>query len=230
MISLRRRLLEGQPSLVSHVYDDAVVPFSRDRQATPVCELVVDGLTYDLMLVDMRFSSRFPDHSAALSDEIVNGATLLLEPGPHLASIRQSLLVARGQWRAGAWLCGLLHPVAAVTWAPARAHMPGADFAALARGWIDAGTFPANGLVAFQPALGGGLQSSGLAYFTGQEMRLEPELAREGDRAVRLALRLAETLIHRGALHEAEQFSDPGGGTIRIEPSANRKFVRVWPG
>ena len=78
--------------------------------------------------------------------------------------------------------------------------------------------------------MGSALQSMGLAYFTGQELRLEADLAMDADSSTRLGLRIAEMLAHRGPLEQVELFAGPDGGTVRLEPSGNGRFVRVWPG
>lgn len=200
-----------------------------DRPA-PFCELLLDGMTYDLMLVARGAGRRLPDYRPALDKAAAQGPALVLVPGPHLATAAGSPSVVRAQWQLGTRLCSLLERVMAVGWPPAGAVLTPGSFDGLAEGWAGSGQFPSHGLIAFRPVLGQGLHSSGLAWFTGQELRLEPDLVQDHDQAVRLGLRLAEILIHRGRLTEMEQFAHPAGGTIRLKPSPNGRFVRVWPG
>jgi hypothetical protein len=78
--------------------------------------------------------------------------------------------------------------------------------------------------------LGGGIESRGLSYFTGQELRIEPGAAADEGQATLLALRLAGQLIYQGRLETTEQATAPNGATLRLEPSSNGRFVRVWAG
>lgn len=200
--------------------------------AGPAFELVQNGLTFDLYIVPQ------PVHrGGAASMPLVpdlppperRRTVLALIAGPHLATERAVLPVVRGQWQLVERLCELLDRVDTVSWEPSEVELPAGVFRSLARAWRTGGVFPPQGLIAFARAMGGGLHSSGLAYFTGQELRIEPDACRDLDHATRLGLRLSETLMHRGPLTETEQLADPRGGAIRLEPSANGKFVRVWP-
>lgn len=197
------------------------------EEGKPSCELVLDGLTFDLFVVND--GAAIPDYIQPLAPDLAGGESLVLLPGPHLASAARTLPVVRGQWRMAQRLCTLVSQVAAIGWSPSRTAMTPDVFTAMSGAWVDAGVFPPLGLIAFLPAMGKALHSCGLDHFTTQELRIEPDLAADHDRAIRLGLRLAETLVLRGPLAEAEQFADPGGGAIRLEPSANGKFVRVWP-
>ena len=47
--------------------------------------------------------------------------------------------------------------------------------------------------------------------------------------AVRLAVRLVNLLVGTGKLADTQRITAPDGGTLRLEPSANGRFVRVFP-
>lgn len=196
-----------------------------DNSALQPCYgLVLDGLTFDLIRVGNR--QQTPDYATQQVD-LAAGEALLLLPGAHLASVARSLPVVRGQWRLAAQLCDLMPAITAVGWAPSRTLLGAKPFCQMTEAWSSQVAFPPQGLITFVWAFGNALQSRGLAYFTGQELHIEPELTGDRDHATRLGLRLAETLLHRGTLAETERFGDPAGGAIRLEPSANHKFVRV---
>jgi hypothetical protein len=72
------------------------------------------------------------------------------------------------------------------------------------------------------------MHSEGLALFTGQELRLEPELVRDPAAAAKLAVRLIDHLVERGRIAKQEVTAGPDEGSLRLEPSANGQFVRVW--
>ena len=199
----------------------------------PAFEIVQDGLTYDLYILPRTAGYVRAEHMPPLHHlcrERHRRAFIVVEPGPHVTTALAMLPVVRTQWQVAEQLCGMTDTVAAVGWGPSEVELPTAVFQAVAKGWVADGIFPPQGLIAINSALGGALQSCGLAHFTGQELRLEAELASDEAHATRLGLRIAETLIHRGPLTEVEQLADPGGGAIRLEPSVNGKFVRVWRG
>ena len=96
--------------------------------------------------------------------------------------------------------------------------------------WIEGGVFPGLGLAALTPMPDGGMQSQGLALFTGQELRLEPELAADRTAGAKVALRLMHWLVEHGRLEAKETLPGPDGRPLHLEPSANGRFVRVWRG
>jgi hypothetical protein len=96
--------------------------------------------------------------------------------------------------------------------------------------WTAGGAFPALALTAFRPTIDEGLQSVGLSFLTGQEVRLEPALVTDRTAATRLGVRLVNLLVGVGRLDAPELITAPEGGRLRLEPSANGRFVRVFPG
>ena len=76
----------------------------------------------------------------------------------------------------------------------------------------------------------GALQSIGLDFWIGQEIRIEPPLATDRVAATRLGVRLINHLIMVGGLSQAEPMTAPDGRKLVLTPSGNRKFVRVWQG
>ena len=74
----------------------------------------------------------------------------------------------------------------------------------------------------------GGLQSQGIALFTGQELRLEPELVVDRAAAAKVALRLMHWMVETGTLREEARLTGPDGLPLRLEPSENGRFVRAW--
>jgi hypothetical protein len=74
------------------------------------------------------------------------------------------------------------------------------------------------------------MQSQGLALFTGQELRLEPELATDRAEGAKIALRLMHSLVEHGPLDAEERLTGPDGQPLRLEPSENQRFIRVWRG
>jgi hypothetical protein len=73
----------------------------------------------------------------------------------------------------------MLSRVQAVAWHPARCWSAPQPFRAGITRWSEGGPFPAFSLAAVSHAPDGALHSEGLALFTGQELRLEPDLAED---------------------------------------------------
>jgi hypothetical protein len=132
-----------------------------------------------------------------------------------------------------AWLGAILAPIAgteAVAWHSARCWCAPGYFRDGVLRWIEGGAFPSLGLTALAVAPDGGMQSEGLALFTGQELRIEPELAEDKAAAAKTAVRLIDLLVAEGTLAAPQRIAGADGSRLRLEPSANGRFVRVWRG
>ncbi|HYD25521.1 MAG TPA: hypothetical protein VEB68_12055 [Croceibacterium sp.] len=196
-------------------------------------ELLANGLTFDLAGLGPGQPAPLPPraHRYGLPADFDPGLyeAITVRPGPHLASGATMLPVVRSL----AWLAARLASlpgVKAVVWHPARCLSSPEQFADAVLRWVEGGVFPAFSLAALAPMPDGGLHSEGLALFTGQELRLEPEVAPDRAAAGKIGLRLLHWLVEHGALTEPERLSDPDGAPLRLEPSANQRFVRVWRG
>ena len=135
--------------------------------------------------------------------------------------------------RSLAWLSAVLTSlpgVQAVAWHPARSWSTTAHYRDSVLRWFDGGVFPGLGLAALSETRDGAMQSEGLALFTGQELRLEPELAENRVAAAKIGLRLMHWLVEHGPLDAAEALAGPDGQPLRLEPSSNGRYVRVWRG
>lgn len=198
-------------------------------------ELLADGLVFDLFglapgkaaqasgcehLVDLQGDT---DTLAAKGLEAIT-----LIPGAHLRGGEAMIPVVRTMCRLGAQLSEL-PGVEALAWHPARSCISPAYFRSAVTHWLEDGPFPALGLTALKPTPDGGIQSVGMAFFTGQELRIEPELAEDGKAAARLAARLINKLLGESGLERETHMELPNGIRLLLAPSPNGKFVRVWP-
>lgn len=118
----------------------------------------------------------------------------------------------------------------AVVWHPARTCNEPQYFRRSVLGWIEGGAFPGLGLTALVNRPDGGMESEGLAHFTGQELRLPPELARDGAEAAKVALRLLNWLVEHGRIDEPYSFTGPSGEPLGLEPVENSGILEVWKG
>ncbi|HWK42687.1 MAG TPA: hypothetical protein VNR60_12245 [Croceibacterium sp.] len=194
-------------------------------------ELIANGLTFDMEGLAGGPPADLPasGHIFGISSDL-DGARLravTMKPGKHLAAGATMLPVLRTLAHLAAQMTAL-EGLRAVAWHPARCWSEPEKFRTGITSWVEGGVFPAFSLVALAPVLDGGMQSEGLALFTGQELRLEPEVAGDAAEAGKLAVRLLHWLYERGRLTATEHLALPGRVRLRLEPSANGRFVRVW--
>lgn len=195
-------------------------------------ELLSNALTFDLLGLAPGSSAVLPAraHSFGLpdgaADELVEAVTL--RPASHLVGGADVLPIVRQLALVAAQLAEL-PGVKAVAWPPARIWSGPQHFRDVVLRWSEGGVFPGFGLVAFAPMPDGGIQSEGMILFIGQELRLEPELARDREGGVRIGLRLLHWLSEHGPVSEATAASGLGQ-PLRLAPSPNGRFVRAWAG
>lgn len=192
-------------------------------------ELLVHGLGFDLLGLAGGPPAATPaDRHRFDFDEEPAGRleALSLVAGPHLAGGEAMLPVVRSQL-ALALILAELPGLQAVGWSPAQSWMGADYFKRSVAAWLEGGPFPALGLTAVTPTFDGALQSEGLAFFTGQELRIEPELAEDRVAATKLAVRLLDELVVQGALSGPIRMEAPGEAMLALEPSPNGVFIRV---
>ncbi len=118
--------------------------------------------------------------------------------------------------------------IVAIVWPPSKSAIGRRFFESVSTAWLEGGAFPALGLTAFRETVDGALQSVGLEFWIGQELRIEPPLASDKVAATRLGVRIIYQLILVGGLEDSEWVVGPDGTRLVMRPSRNRKFVRVW--
>ena len=199
--------------------------------ATVGLELLRDGMTYDVAGLVPAPSVATPAarHQYGLGG--ADGADALeavsLQPGPHLQAGARSMPVVRTMAGIAADLLGALPAAVAVMWPPSRSYIGPGFFAASVSAWLSGGAFPALGLTAFDDEPGGGMRSEGLAWFTGQELLIAPDLAKDRAAAARLAIRLVNQLVSQGRLIASEVIVGPDGGRLALEPTRDGGTIRI---
>lgn len=193
-------------------------------------EVLANGLTFDLRGLAPGTPQPVPPstHRFGVPPDLNVRPleAIRLCPAPQLASGKPMLPVIRGMASIAAVLAGL-PGVLAVGWHAARTWSAPDHFHRSVLRWVNGGAFPGLGLTALSPTSAGGLQSEGLALFTGQELRLGPELARDRAAGARLALRLLHWLVEHGRLDAPLELSGPSGEPLQLELSADKVFVGV---
>ena len=197
-------------------------------------ELLLDGLTFDVEGLAPGERLALPEavHRFDIAESEVSApcAVVRLIPGPHLSGGERSMPVVRTMLRLTCELARQAPGLRGIAWSPAKSASGPEYFTRVVGAWLDGGPFPALGLTAFKPGIDGALQSEGLAFFTGQELRIEPELAFDKAEATRLAIRLINQLVPLGRLDGPEVVTAPDGRTLHLVPSANGRYVRVREG
>lgn len=190
-------------------------------------ELLSSGLVFDC--------SGLPEGPAALRpitghrlglDRFPDGEAIAIAPGPHIASGANLPPVVRALAGLGADLAHL-PGVQAVCWEPAACWMAPAYFIQIVDDWLAGGPFPALGLTMLQRSNDGHIESQGLAFFIGQEFRIEPPPATSPDRLAQLAVRLINELIASGAQHDMRQFAFDGFPPIHVVPLNGGRMLQI---
>ena len=151
-----------------------------------------------------------------------------IRPGVHILEAAGTVPVLKGLLGIARDFIQHFEQVEAVVWPHSASVIGRRFFGSTVTVYLEGGAFPALGLVALQDSVDGGLQSVGLSHVTGQEVRIEPDLASDKLIATRLAVRLINQLVLTGPVERVEELVAPDGRVIRIEPSPNGPFVRVW--
>lgn len=196
-------------------------------------ELLSAGVTCDLFWPDAESVITIPDCTDAFDlPPDFNGrgtAPLHLFAGHHIAGNEAMMPIAQQLAELAARLCGLAG-VEAILWHPAGTWIGPDYFRSIAENWSNGGVFPSRGLVRLEMVADGAIQSRGIAFFTGQELRIERELLDDPTIADKIAFRLIDQLIGAGMLEETRELAGPDGRPLRMTPSSNGRLVRIWGG
>lgn len=193
-------------------------------------ELIAQGLAFDLAGLAEGDPLPAPPvrHRLGIEAETLPGlAAVTVRPGVHLAAAANLLPVVRVQAAIGARLAAL-PGVEAVCWQPAATAVAPAAFAAMVATWLESGPFPALGLTALVAEPDGAFRSEGLAFFTGQEIRLEPAAGRPAQHSARLAVRLIDELVTAEPLAGKTGFTGPSGERLVAEPDGESGVMRIF--
>lgn len=212
--------------------DDPLSDAAKEPGQQNWIELLCDGLTFDLAGLAPGSASVFPviEHCFDFT-EIPAPATcdaLSIRPGPHLTAGGRSLPVVRAMLALARDLTLCFDDIIALCWSPSRSVMGRQFFETVVTAWLDGGPFPALGLTAFAQTDDGALQSVGLDFWIGQELRIEPPLSNDRVAATRLGIRLVNQLVLGGAITADERILAPDGARLVLRPARDRSVIGVW--
>jgi hypothetical protein len=195
-------------------------------------ELLRDGLTFDLSGLAPGPASAFPAFAHRFDLPAMPAPddceAMVLRPGPHLAEGTASLPVMRELLALGCDIVRQFDDILAVGWAPAGAAIGRRFFESVTSAWLDGGPFPALGLTAFTETVDAAIESVGLAFWIGQELRIEPPLSADRVAATRLGIRLVNHLVLAGGLAGDDRIIAPDGSRLVLRPSRSRALISVW--
>lgn len=226
-----------------HAVEQLIVSTSRTGPAAEVThrpgitagwlEVLTSGLTFDVggMAPARAILPPAMEHQFGLSQdaEKFDFEAVTIVPGAHIAGGSAMLPVVRTLIGLAA---GLAAPLSArvVCWHPAGSWMEAGYFGRIAVNWLSGGAFPALGLTAVRAQPDGIVESSGLDFFAGQEVRVEPVADEPRSESVKLAVRIIDYIARHGALKAMLELQDEHGHAILAEPSFDGRHVRVWRG
>lgn len=195
-------------------------------------ELLCDGLTFDLAGLAPGPGGPFPElryrFDLATMPVAADGLEVLtLRPGPHLVAGGSAMPVMRAMLALACELVRHFDDLVAVGWGPTQSAIGRRFFESVAAAWLEGGPFPALGLTAFAETPDGALESTGLAFWIGQELRIEPPLSSDRVAATRLGIRLVNHLVIRGGLAEDERIIAPDGAPLVLRPARSKTLVSV---
>ena len=194
-------------------------------------ELLRDGLTFDLLGLAPGEACALPQVEHNFDFDGSPGSqrleALKIVPGQHLAGVSRSEPLAKAMIGLARDFVHQFEHLEAIIWQPAQSLIGKRFFESVTTAWLEGGAFPALGLTAFKETIDGALQSVGLDFWIGQELRVEPPLSSDKVSATRLAVRLVNQLVLIGGLDKAEHVVAPDGSQLVMRPSRNGKFVRI---
>jgi len=197
----------------------AQVSFSPDRDEGWL-ELLASGLTFDISgLSPAPAMPAMPgSHFFGLPLETRDSAleAVTLSAGEHIALGATMLPIIRVMCRLGAGMTSLGN-VKAVCWHPAQSWIEPAYFTRAISNWLAGGVFPALGLTALQQLADGSVESMGLSFFAGQEVRIDRRTGEGNGDTARLAIRVIDLMVRQGAFHEDTSLAGPDGEVLLIE-------------
>lgn len=198
------------------------------REAGDPVELLRDGLTFDLGgLAPGVAEGGSPLRHRIGVDPAVDLARceiLTLRPGTHIAAAAHLLPVVRV---AGSLLLELagMPGVAAISWCPAANAVSPEWFGKSVRAWLGGGPFAAFAMASLARD-GSTVKSEGLAFLTGQELRLElPGTGSAGAAEMSVAVRLLDWLVAHGKVDGPREVELAGAGAYTLAPGAPGEVV-----
>lgn len=193
-------------------------------------ELLASGLTFDFAGLPPAAAAPcpLPRHVFGLPRDIGDHdwEACVLAPGPHLADAGAMEPVVRTMASLASELAQGLGAVA-ICWQPAASWMDVNYFSRIVEGWSSGGAFPALGFSGMTRLDDGTVVSEGLAFFAGQELRVESRPGEAPSETVKLAVRLADRLVRDGPITSPGSLTGQDAEALFAEPSTDGRVLRL---
>jgi hypothetical protein len=193
-------------------------------------ELLASGLTFDLRGLAPGTAAPIPPvgpvYGLPADVDRFEFEAISLGPGSNVGAGGTMMPVVRILLGLAANLA-LQLPISAVCWNPARSWMEPRYFGRVAVTWLSGGAFPALGLTGVRRRSDGAFESTGLAYFTGQEVCVRGHEGEVGSDTIKLAARVVDHLVRHGPLQVPDTLPCPSGAALMLQPSSDGRFVEV---
>lgn len=157
-------------------------------------------------------------------NELFEAVTLV--PGEQLRGGMNLLAVTRIMAGLAASLAKLPQ-IKAIVWHPARTAMAPDAFATAVSNWVQGGAFPALGLTALYRDEEGAICTEGLAFFIGQELRIQPAPDKSTGQDAKLAVRLINHLVGNNTLKIPFEMIGSDGEYLSVKSPGSDGFLRV---
>jgi hypothetical protein len=194
-------------------------------------ELLTGGLSFDLhgLVPAVGLVAPAARHVFGLSSFISQSEldAIALYPGPHLVGGAAMLPVVRRMASLASQLA-LRLDAAAICWEPSGSWMDPNYFGRVMSSWNDGGAFPALGLTGIDRLDDGIVETTGLTYFIGQELRLKTASSVAPAAAIKLAVRLIDHLVRFGSLAGQAELVGPDGEIFATQHSSDGARVTIW--
>lgn len=205
---------------------------TQGNDANAWLELLQDGLTFDLLGL-AGGPALLPDaidHRLGCAESLDGGEfeAIGLFPGPHLSEGASSLPVLRTMLSAARTLIEALDGCVAVYWSPARSAIATGFFVRMVEEWLEGGPFPAMGLVGYRFDPSGALETDGLDFLIGRELRVDPSLCADRIAVTRMAARIVHVLVGSQLPVDSMPFAFEGR-ELRLVPGDRRAILTVEP-
>jgi len=146
--------------------------------------------------------------------------------GQHLSGGDHLLPVVRAHVEVARALTAL-PGVRALVWCPADVAMSPQYFEQVMAVWAQGGPFPALGLTHVAQEPDGAVRSHGLAFFTGQDVRIEPMFGLNPPALHKIIISLIHRLVESGRLDAPCEMAGPDGEVLMVEPTDGGCLLRV---
>lgn len=210
------------PAAISHRPDDG------PHGVPDWLEILASGMAFDVTGLAPGEPAASPSarHFFGLPDkaDTFPFEAIRIAPGDHVAAGGSMIPLVRVMMALALGMAGL-PGLRAVCWHPVSSWMDAGYFARVMRTWLAGGAFPALGLAAMIRGEDGEIESRGLRFFIGQELRVQARGGETDAETVKLAVRAADLLVRAGRLERAQELTGPGGEPLFAEPSADGRLA-----